>query len=75
LTVDQVHDAVAGLIPSWWRGTRVSARLWETLVEDIQKTQQDNAKSRRSHTKRTRRKLRELGIKLTRIKRCRWNTS
>ena len=75
LTVDQVHDAVAGLIPWWWRGSRVSTRFLETLAKEIQDTQRENAKSSRSHNKRTRRKLRELGIKLTRIERCRWNTS
>ena len=73
--MDQVHDAVAGLIESFWLNGRVSARLLEKLAEKIQATQKQNAKARRSHEKRTRRKLRRLGIKLTRIERCRWDTS
>jgi len=66
---------VAGLIESWWLNGRVSARLLEKLAEKIQDTQQKNAKSRRSHEKRTRRKLRQLGIKLTCTERCRGDTS
>jgi len=73
--VDQVHDAVAGLIESWWLNGRVSARLLERLAEKIQDTQRQNAKARRSHEKRTRRRLRQLGIKLTQIERCWWDTS
>jgi len=73
--VDQVHDAVAGLIESFWLNGRVSARLLNKLAGKIQATQKQNAKARRSHEKRTRRKLRRLGIKLTRMERCRWDTS
>jgi len=36
----------------------------------VQTTQQDNAKARKSHIKRTRRKLRQMGITLTRLRRC-----
>lgn len=72
--MDQVHDAVAGLIACWWLNGRVSARLLDQLAEKIQATQKQNTKARRSHEKRTRRKLRRLGIKLTRMERCRWDT-
>jgi SRSO17 transposase len=35
LTLDQVHDAVAGLIESWWLNGRASPRLLERLAEKI----------------------------------------
>jgi ribosomal 50S subunit-associated protein YjgA (DUF615 family) len=66
---------MAELLPSWWLTGRASAALIQNTARKIQETQQDNAKSRRSHIKRTRRKLRDLGITLTTLKRCEWNTS
>jgi hypothetical protein len=53
----------------------VSAELIEHIAGKIQGTQDDNAKARKSHIKQTRRKLRALGIKLTEIERCTWDTS
>ena len=52
---------------SWWLNGRASPALIEHIAEEIQATQQDNAKARKSHIKRTRRKLREIGIKLTQL--------
>ena len=37
--------------------------------------QRRNAQARKSHAKRTRRRLRELGIKLTELQRCCWDTT
>ncbi|WP_244884911.1 hypothetical protein [Singulisphaera acidiphila] len=37
--------------------------------------QRRNAQARTSHTKATRKKLRKLGIKLTELKRCQWDTT
>ena len=58
---------------SWWLNGRASSALIEHIAQGIQATQQDNAKARKSHIKRTRRKLRETGIKLTQLKRCCWD--
>ena len=60
---------------SWWLSGRASAKLIEHTANCIQTTQQDNAKARKSHIKRTRRKLREIGIKLTQLKRCYWDST
>ncbi len=60
---------------SWWLNGRASPALIEHIAEDIQGTQRDNAKARKSHIKRTRRKLREIGIKLTQLKRCCWDST
>ena len=59
----------------WWLKTRVPAKIIERTAENIQETQDENAKSRKSHIKATRSKLRALGIKLTEVERCTWNTS
>ena len=54
---------------------RFPAQIIEHTVGNIQETQDDNAKARRSHIKAKRKKLRALGIKLTEIERCTWDTS
>ena len=59
----------------WWLKTRVPAKIIERTAENIQETQDENAKSRKSHIKATRSKLRARGIKLTEVERCTWNTS
>jgi hypothetical protein len=72
LTECQAPTVLAALIPSGWLGQRVSARLVERTATLIERTQQRNATARRRHTKRTRRRPRALGIKLTELKRCQW---
>jgi hypothetical protein len=62
-------------VQSWWLNGRASPTLIEHIVEEIQDTQQDNAKARKSHTKLRLRKLRALGIKLTLLKRCCWDST
>lgn len=57
---------------SWWLNGRASAALLDRVAAKIQYRQERNAQARLSHTKRTRRKLRRKGIKLTEIERCRW---
>jgi hypothetical protein len=71
-TVCQIHKAIAAQINSLWLNGQVCTRLLEQLVEEISTTQRDNAKSRKSHQKRTRRRLRQKGIMLTQVRRCIW---
>ena len=73
LTECQVHTCIAALIPSWWLGQRPSVKLLEKTAAKIGRTQQRNALTRKCHTKRTRKKLRQLGIRLTDIPRCKWD--
>jgi hypothetical protein len=71
--VCQLHSALAALVRSWWlNGERTPSEVIEKTAKQIARTQKRNATARKSHTKRTRRRLRELGIKLTELKRCRW---
>ena len=67
--------AFAAMVPRWWLRERVPAKLLESTLKRMQDLQRDEAKARRSQIKRTRRKLREIGIKLTKTHRCRWDTS
>lgn len=67
-----MHKVVAEQISSLWLNGRIGQRLLEQLKEEVETTQQDNARARRSHQKRTRRLLRARGIKLSQVKRCYW---
>jgi hypothetical protein len=73
--VCQVHTAVAAVVQSWWLDNRASKQLYEQAAKEIARAQNRNAQARKSHTKTTRRKLRRLGIKLTEINRCIWNST
>ena len=72
LTVCQVHTAVGSLVRSWWLNGRASAALIQATARTIQHWQQRNATARRCHIKRTRKKLRQLGIYLKDLIRCKW---
>lgn len=54
---------------------RSCTKLLEQAAEEIRWTQSRNAQARKSHDKATRRELRRLGIKLTEVKRCAWDTT
>ena len=69
----QLHTATAALVRSWWdNGRGASDRLLEKTAAKIRHQQRRNAQARKSHTQATRRKLRELGIRLTDLPRCTW---
>lgn len=68
----QVHTAVGALVRSWWLNGRASTALIEQTAREIQHWQQRIAAARKSHTKQKRKKLRELGIKLKDLIRCKW---
>ena len=75
MTECQVHTAVAALIPFWWLTMSPPKRLLERTAGEIERTQRRNAEARRCHTKRTRRRLHALGIKLTELPRCCWDST
>ena len=70
-----MHTAVAALIPFWWLSLCPPRKLLERTSEEIERTQRRNALARRYHTKRTRRRLHALGIKLTELPRCQWDST
>ncbi len=75
MTECQVHTAVAAIIPFWWLNLRPPKALLERTSAEIERAQRRNAAARKSHIKRTRRRLRELGIKLTGLPRCKWDST
>ena len=68
----QVHKAIAAQIGSLWLNGWVSTRLLDKLAQEIDATQQNNAKARVSHQKRVRRLLRAKGVRLSQTHRCAW---
>lgn len=68
----QVHTAVAALVRSWWLSGALCAALIEEAAREIRHWQQRIAAARKSHIKRTRKKLREMGIYLKDLIRCKW---
>jgi hypothetical protein len=60
------------LVRSWWLSGALCQALIEDAAKDIQHKQQRIAAARRSHIKRTRKKLRKLGIYLKDLIRCKW---
>lgn len=68
----QVHTAVAALVQSWWLSGQASDALIEGAARKIQHWQHRNAAARKYHTKRTRKKLRKMGIYFKDLIRCTW---
>ena len=68
----QVHVAAAALVRSWWLSGSVCAALIEEAAKKIQHWQGRIAAARKSHIKRTRKKLRKMGIYLKDLIRCKW---
>ena len=71
----QVHTAISAVIRCLWLDGRAKSAIYEQAATDIRWAQTRNPKARRSHSKTTRARLRSLGIKLSEVKRCRWNSS
>ncbi|MEK7732020.1 MAG: hypothetical protein AAB363_09225 [Planctomycetota bacterium] len=67
-----MRTATRMLVPLWHRGGRCSRRRAEAIAAQLLVTQQRNAASYRSHRKKTRQKLRDIGVQLRRCRTCRW---
>ena len=68
----QVHIAVAALVRSWWLRGALCTALIEEAAQEIRHWQRRIAAARESHIKRTRKKLRKMGIYLKDLIRCKW---
>jgi hypothetical protein len=73
--VCQVRAATSAVVQSWWLDAAATAELFRRTAKKIQYHQRRNAAARKSHTKTTKRKLRQYGIKLSTLKRCDSDTS
>ena len=70
-----MHTAVAALIPFWWLNERPSTKRLERTSGTIKRAQRRNTVARKCHTKGTQRRLHALGIKLTGLPRCQWDST
>jgi hypothetical protein len=70
--VCQVHIAAAALVRSWWLNGALCAALIESAANEIRHWQQRILAARKSHVKRTRKKLRKMGIYLKDLITCKW---
>ena len=68
----QVHIAAAALVQSWWLKGALCTPLIAKAANDIRHRQQRIATARKSNIKRTRKKLRKMGIYLKDLIRCKW---
>lgn len=66
----QVHRVVAAQVKAMWLSGRVSQKVLDQLVKQVQYHQRRNKQARLSHDKRTRRQLWKRGIRLTNMARC-----
>jgi ribosomal 50S subunit-associated protein YjgA (DUF615 family) len=67
---------MAALVRSWGLSSpKARGELQQKAATKITYAQQRNAEARKSHRKRTLEKLRQLGINLSDLKRCEWNTT
>jgi hypothetical protein len=67
---------LAALIRSWWMTEAPATDRWlEKVAQRINQTQRRIAEARKSHTKTTIAKLHAVGIYLTQITRCSWNST
>ena len=72
LTICQVRTATAQLVPIWHRHGRCTRAIALSISRQLVRTQHRNAKARRSHRKRTLRRLHKIGVKLKDVRTCRW---
>ena len=66
---------MAAVVRSLWLKGKAASELFEQTAEELAWTQQRNAQAKKSHVKATNQKLRQLGIRLTQVPRCSWDTT
>ena len=67
---------MAALVRSWWiTDPDQIERLLERTASKIRYAQRRNAQARESHTKTTIKKLEDLGIDVSKLKRCGWDAT
>lgn len=65
-----MQTAVGALVWSWSLDEIPSEKLIERLAYKLQRQQRRAAAARKSHDRKTRKRLRDLGIKLTDLPKC-----
>lgn len=74
LTVSQVRQATSAMVQSWWLPRVVADELISNTAYKLAYYQKRNRQARESHTKTRISKLEKLGVDLSKISRCQWDT-
>ncbi|OYW11879.1 MAG: hypothetical protein B7Z55_18825, partial [Planctomycetales bacterium 12-60-4] len=74
LTVSQVRQAASATVQSWWLPPKAAEKLINDTAYKLEYHQKRNRQARESHSKTRLRKLKELGIDVSEIRRCVWDT-
>ncbi|MCE9567195.1 MAG: hypothetical protein K8U57_34770 [Planctomycetes bacterium] len=75
LTVCQLRTAMSAFVRSLWLSDRCVTQLLERTAKELRSTQARRAQARKSHTQATRRRLHAVGVRLTTLIRCQWETN
>lgn len=75
VTVSQMRQATSAIIQSWWLSPKDAERLIEHTARQLTYYQRRNKQARESHTRTRIKKLEELGIDLSTINQCGFDTS
>ena len=70
LTVEQVRDAASAWVEAQGLPPSARKKIYQETAARIAYYQRRNQQARKSHTKRTRQRLRAIGIKLDRLRSC-----
>ena len=74
LTISQAKQAMSALVETWFLPLEATVVILEKASRTLKYYQRRNAAARKSHTKTRKRKLAEMGIDLSTINRCQWDT-
>jgi SRSO17 transposase len=74
VTVSQVREAMSSLVQSWWLHPLNADALIENTAYRLQYYQRRNAQARKSHTKTRIRKLEAMGIDMSQVELCCWES-
>jgi SRSO17 transposase len=75
ITISQLKKVFASLVFFWSLGMQTPNEYIEKATKDLQHTQANNLKAKKSHTKRTIEKFAQLGIDVENLARCQWDSS
>lgn len=74
VTVSQLREAMSSLVQSWWLNRSGADALIDATASRLEYYQRRNAQARKSHTKTRVRKLEAMGIDMTHIAKCSWES-
>jgi SRSO17 transposase len=74
LTVSQVRQATSAMVQSWWLPSNAADELINHTAYKLAYHQKRNRQARESHSKTRELKLQDLGIELSKLRVCHWDS-